>query len=75
MTEIFILLYFNIYRFCLGTSPYDSRICIQENNGNDTSNSQNVKGEEELSRVYQTLTLPTLSREETNSSNNHNNNR
>ncbi|KAM3969047.1 uncharacterized protein ACR2FA_003493 isoform 2-T2 [Aphomia sociella] len=54
-----------------GTSPYDSRICIQETNGNDTSNSQ--KGEEELSRVYQTLTLPALSRDENSSSNNNNN--
>ncbi|XP_053624106.1 forkhead box protein L2-like isoform X3 [Plodia interpunctella] len=52
-----------------GTSPYDSRICIQE--GNDASN-PGVKGEEDLSRVYQTLSLPALSREDNNSSNNSN---
>ncbi|XP_049886224.1 forkhead box protein L2-like isoform X2 [Pectinophora gossypiella] len=50
-------------------SPYDSRICVQENNGGDTPN-QNVKGEEDLSRVYQTLSLPTLSRDDTGSNSN-----
>ncbi|XP_026759388.2 forkhead box protein L2-like isoform X3 [Galleria mellonella] len=56
-----------------GTQPYDNRICIQETSANDTPNSQNVKGEEDLSRVYQTLSLPSLSREDNNSSSNNNN--
>ncbi|CAH2241055.1 jg26699, partial [Pararge aegeria aegeria] len=43
-------------------TPYDSRLCLQDN-GPDTSN-QTVKGDEELSRVYQTLTLPPLPRDE-----------
>lgn len=51
-----------------GASQYDTRICLQESGG-DTQNSQSVKGEEELSRVYQTLSLPTLSREDNNSNN------
>lgn len=51
-----------------GASPYDSRICLQESN-TDASNSQAVKGEEELSRVYQTLSLPTLPRDDSNSNN------
>lgn len=53
-----------------GSSPYENRLCLQDNNGPDTSNSQSVKGDEELSRVYQTLNLPTLSREDNASSNN-----
>ncbi|CAG5039075.1 unnamed protein product [Parnassius apollo] len=55
-----------------GSSPYDNRICLQENNVADTSNSHSVKGDEELSRVYQTLTMPTLSRDDTTNSNNSN---
>lgn len=56
-------------RWCVvGSSPYDSRLCLHENSGaDDTPNSQSVKGNEELSRVYQTLTLPALSREDTSS--------
>ncbi|CAH0577964.1 unnamed protein product [Chrysodeixis includens] len=54
-----------------GASPYDSRICLQESNA-DASNSQAVKGEEELSRVYQTLSLPALPRDDSNSNNNSN---
>ncbi|CAH0402135.1 unnamed protein product [Chilo suppressalis] len=53
-----------------GSPPYESRICMQETNSPDAPNSQSVKGEEELSRVYQTLTLPQLSRDDNNSSNN-----
>ncbi|KAJ8736964.1 hypothetical protein PYW07_000235 [Mythimna separata] len=49
-------------------SPYDSRICLQESNA-DAANSQSVKGEEELSRVYQTLSLPPLPRDDNNSNN------
>ncbi|XP_059057545.1 forkhead box protein L2-like isoform X2 [Achroia grisella] len=56
-----------------GTSPYESRTCIQEPSGNGTSNSQNMKGEEDISRVYQNLSLPALSREDNNSSSNNNN--
>ncbi|XP_028164645.1 forkhead box protein L2-like isoform X3 [Ostrinia furnacalis] len=54
-----------------GTPPYDHRICLQDNGEADTPNSQ-VKSEEELSRVYQTLTLPPLPRDDTNSNNNSN---
>lgn len=53
--------------FYVGAS-YDSRICLQESNS-DAASSQSVKGEEELSRVYQTLSLPTLPREDNNSNN------
>ncbi|XP_026326910.1 forkhead box protein L2-like isoform X2 [Hyposmocoma kahamanoa] len=54
-----------------GSSPYDSRLCLHENSGaDDTPNSQSAKGNEELSRVYQTLTLPALSREDTSSNSN-----
>ncbi|XP_063373920.1 forkhead box protein L2-like isoform X1 [Cydia amplana] len=53
-----------------GSSPYENRLCLQDNNGPDTSNSQSVKGDEELSRVYQTLNMQPLSREENTSSNN-----
>lgn len=56
-------------RWCVvGSSPYDSRLCLQENSGaEDAPNAQSVKNNEELSRVYQTLTLPALSREDTSS--------
>ncbi|XP_014366627.2 forkhead box protein L2 isoform X1 [Papilio machaon] len=52
-----------------GSSPYDNRTCIQENNGVNANNSQSVKSDEELSRVYQTLTMPGLSRDDTANSN------
>lgn len=52
-----------------GTSPYESRICLQDSG--DVQSSQVIKGEEDLSRVYQTLSLPSISRED-NSSNNSN---
>ncbi|XP_045784803.1 forkhead box protein L2-like isoform X2 [Maniola jurtina] len=48
-------------------SPYDSRLCLQDN-GPDTSN-PTIKGDEELSRVYQTLSLPPISRDESANSN------
>lgn len=57
----------SLYEFS-GASQYDGRICLQENHG-DTQNSQVIKGEEDLSRVYQTLSLPSLPREDTNSNN------
>ncbi|XP_004929950.2 forkhead box protein L2-like [Bombyx mandarina] len=51
------------------TSPYDNRICM-DTNTNENHNAQNSKGDEDLSRVYQTLSLPTLpSREETSPNN------
>ncbi|XP_026500480.2 forkhead box protein L2-like isoform X1 [Vanessa tameamea] len=50
-----------------GTSAYDGRLCLQD--GPDTSENPILKGDEELSRVYQTLTLPPLSREEGANSN------
>ncbi|KAI8431043.1 hypothetical protein MSG28_001113 [Choristoneura fumiferana] len=53
-----------------GVIPNFQCSVIQDNNGPDTSNSQSVKGDEELSRVYQTLNLPTLSRDDNASSNN-----
>ncbi|XP_030034823.1 forkhead box protein L2 isoform X2 [Manduca sexta] len=53
------------------SSPFDSRLCL-EGNAAETNNSQSVKGEEELTRVYQTLTLPTLASREESSSNNSN---
>ncbi|KAG6458026.1 hypothetical protein O3G_MSEX010617 [Manduca sexta] len=55
----------------IGSSPFDSRLCL-EGNAAETNNSQSVKGEEELTRVYQTLTLPTLASREESSSNNSN---
>lgn len=59
-----------ILKYLLGAPPYDGRICLQENNGIDTTNSQGLKGDEELSRVYQTLTMPVLAREEANNTSN-----
>ncbi|XP_068618479.1 forkhead box protein L2-like [Battus philenor] len=53
-----------------GSSPFDNRICLQDTSSVEPPPQQNVKGDEELSRVYQTLTMPALSREENTSSNN-----
>ncbi|XP_072930647.1 uncharacterized protein [Epargyreus clarus] len=52
------------------TSPYDNRMCIQENGGPDTSNSQSMKGDEDFSRMYHTMSMTPMSREEPNTSNN-----
>lgn len=49
-------------------SPYDEGICLQENT-TGTSASQNVKSDEEMSRVYQNLTLP-ITRDDINGSSN-----
>ncbi|KAI5646992.1 forkhead domain-containing protein [Phthorimaea operculella] len=38
-------------------SPYDGRICMSETNDEESPNSHSVKGEEEMSRVYQTLNI------------------
>lgn len=59
-----------MYLFSSGTPPYESRICLQDSSGAETPNSQSVKGEEELTRVYQTLTLPAISRDDNSSNNN-----
>ncbi|KAL4717865.1 hypothetical protein ACJJTC_001014 [Scirpophaga incertulas] len=53
-----------------GTSPYESRICIQDNHNAEAPSS--IKTEEDLSRVYQTLSMPGLVRDDTGSNNNSN---
>ncbi|XP_037977904.2 forkhead box protein L2 isoform X3 [Plutella xylostella] len=50
-----------------GSSPYDERVCLQDNGGADTPNSH-IKGDEDLSRVYQTLSLPALARDDNTTS-------
>ncbi|KAJ0184109.1 hypothetical protein K1T71_000532 [Dendrolimus kikuchii] len=47
-----------------GAPTYDNRSCIQENVTADTLKSQSNKGEEDLSRVYQNLTLPSLQKDD-----------
>ncbi|XP_045458561.1 forkhead box protein L2-like [Melitaea cinxia] len=50
-----------------GSSPYDARLCLQ--GGPDTSDNSIIKSDEELSRVYQSLSLPPISRDDATNSN------
>ncbi|XP_032527826.1 forkhead box protein L2-like isoform X2 [Danaus plexippus] len=47
-----------------GGLSYDSRMCLQESNTPDSFNQPEMKEAEDFSRVYQTLTLSALSRDD-----------
>lgn len=62
-----VIFEYNVVFYFTGSSPYDARLCLQD--GPDTSDNPIIKSDEELSRVYQSLSLPPLSRDDANNSN------
>ncbi|CAH2103999.1 unnamed protein product [Euphydryas editha] len=62
-----LIVYGNGVLYSSGSSPYDGRLCLQD--GPETSENSIIKSDEELSRVYQTLSMPPLSRDDATNSN------